>query len=77
MNAIEDLLKCAICNQTFEGTPIILSCCESNVCPHHVEEKDDEASNKRNLFTCVLCEKTHEMENSKKFATNKTIEKLD
>ena len=76
-NLIEDLLKCAICNQTFEGTPIILSCCESNVCQHHVEENGNEASsNKRKLFTCILCEKTHELENSKKFATNKTIEKL-
>ena len=41
MNEIEDLLKCAICKQTFEGTPIILSCCESTVCPNHVEKNDD------------------------------------
>ena len=47
------------------------------MCQHHVEENDDTtSSNKRKLFTCVLCEKAHDMENSKKFKTNKTIEKL-
>lgn len=78
----EDLLKCPICNQTFKGSPIVLSCCESTVCQHHVEENDDATPrmttrrSKRKLFTCVLCEKAHDTENVKKFATNKTIEKL-
>ena len=76
MNEIVELLKCGICKQTLKGTPIILSCCESTVCQHHVDENENETTNKRKLFTCVLCEKTHELENSKKFKTNKTIEKL-
>ena len=47
------------------------------MCQHHVDENDDTtSSHKRKLFTCVLCEKTHDVENSKKFAPNRTIEKL-
>jgi hypothetical protein len=74
MNEIQDLLKCALCMDIFTGTPIILPCCNKTVCEHHMEKQENTANSK--LFTCVLCETTHDMDKCKKFASNKTVEKL-
>ena len=77
MSQIRDLLKCAICKEIFTGTPIILPCCYKTVCEHHIEKQDESAtSKKRKLFTCILCETSHDMDNCKKFASNETIENL-
>ena len=75
MNKFQDLLKCAMCNQTFTGAPIVLECCNVNICEHHIEDNST-TNRKRKLFTCSLCEAPHDMTNNKKFALNKTIEKL-
>ena len=75
MNKLQDLLKCAMCNQTFTSAPILLDCCNVTVCEHHIEENLT-TNRKRKLFTCSLCEASHHMTNNKKFAPNKTIEKL-
>ena len=75
MNKLQDMLKCAICTQTFNSAPIVLDCCNVNICEHHI--KDNSPTNrKRKLFTCSLCEAPHDMTNNKKFALNKTIENL-
>jgi len=74
MNEIQDLLKCALCMDIFTGTPIILPCCNKTVCEHHMEKQENTANSK--LFTCVLCETTHDMDKCKKFASNETVEKL-
>jgi hypothetical protein len=77
MSQIHDLLKCAICKEIFTGTPIILPCWNKTVCEHHIENENESAtSKKRKLFTCILCETTHDMENCKKFASNEIAEKL-
>jgi len=77
MSLIHDLLKCAFCKEIFTGTPIILPCCNKTVCEHHIENENESAtSKKRKLFTCILCETTHDMENCKKFASNEIAEKL-
>jgi len=61
----------------FTGTPIILPCCYKTVCEHHIENKDESAaSKKRKLFTCILCETSHDMDKCKKFASNEIVEKL-
>ena len=75
MNELQDLLKCAMCNEKFTGAPIVLDCCNANICEHHIEENST-TNRKRKLFTCSLCEATHHITNSKRFAPNKTIEKL-
>jgi len=75
MEDFHDLLKCAICNQKYQDTPVSLTCCGASVCKNHVEEKLDENSKKRKKHTCVLCNASHEIE-SKRFAPNKTAEKL-
>ena len=75
MSKLQDLLKCAMCNQAFTGAPILLDCCNVTVCEHHIEENLT-TNRKRKRFTCSLCETSHHMTNSKKFAPNKTIEKL-
>jgi hypothetical protein len=77
MSQIQDLLKCAICKEIFTGTPVILPCCYKTVCEHHIENQDESvASKKRKLFTCILCEASHDQTKCKKFASNETIEKL-
>jgi hypothetical protein len=77
MSEIQDLLKCALCIDIFTGTPVILPCCYKTVCEHHTENQDKTvACRKRKLFTCILCETSHDMDNCKKFASNETIEKL-
>ena len=75
MNKLEDVFKCAMCNEKLTSTPIVLDCCNVTVCEHHIEENLT-TNRKRKLFTCSLCDATHHMTNSKKFAPNKTIEKL-
>ena len=75
MNKLQDMLKCAMCNQTFTSAPIVLDCCNVNICEHHIEDNST-TNRKRKLFTCSLCEAPHDMTNNKKFALNKTIEKL-
>ena len=75
MNKLQDMLKCAMCNQTFTSAPIVLDCCNVNICEHHIEEKVS-ANDNRKLFTCSLCQAPHDMMNNKKFALNKTIENL-
>ena len=55
MSKLQDLLKWAMCHQTFTSAPIVLDCCNVNICEHHV--KDNVKTNKkRKLFTCFLCE---------------------
>jgi hypothetical protein len=73
MSKLQEILKCAMCKETFTGIPVILNCCNVTVCESHVN--DEVTSKKRKLFTCVLCETSHEMSN-KKFAPNKTVEQL-
>ena len=75
MNKLQDLLKCALCDQTFTDTPIVLDCCNVTVCEHHIEE-NLATNRKRKIFTCSLCEAPHSITNNKKFATNKTLENL-
>jgi hypothetical protein len=77
MSQIHDLIKCALCMDIFTGTPIILPCCNKTVCEHHIiNENESTASKKRKLFTCILCDKSHDMESCKKFASNEIAEKL-
>jgi hypothetical protein len=77
MSEIQDLLKCALCMEIFTGTPIVLPCCNKTICEHHIEERNESvASKKRKLFTCILCDTSHDKAKCKKFATNETIEKL-
>ena len=75
MSKLQDLLKCALCDQTFTSAPIVLDCCNVTVCEHHIEENLT-TNRKRKLFTCSLCDASHHWTNNKKFAPNKTIEKL-
>ena len=75
MNKLQDMLKCAMCNQTFTSAPVVLDCCNVNICEHHVKE-NVKTNKKRKLFTCSLCEASHHVTNNKKFALNKTIENL-
>jgi hypothetical protein len=60
-----------MCKETFTSRPIVLICCNTTVCEHHFDEKLS-----RNVFTCSLCNKVHDMDNVAKFAPNKTVEKL-
>ena len=61
----------------FTGRPIILPCCYKTVCEHHIEKQNESAtSKKRKLFTCILCDTSHDMESCKKFASNEIAEKL-
>ena len=78
MNVIQDLISCPICKQKFQNTPIVLTCCNATVCENHVNENfnSDENIKKRKRFKCSLCDVSHEMESSKKFAPNTTVEKL-
>ena len=75
MEDFQDLLKCAICNNQYQDTPVSLICCGATVCKNHIEEKFEENSKKRKLYTCALCNESHELD-SKRFAPNKTAEKL-
>jgi len=75
MSKLHDLLKCPICKETLAGIPVILSCCHETVCAHHTE-KHNETIQGENVFTCVLCETSHDMSDRKKFAPNKIAEKL-
>jgi hypothetical protein len=74
MEDIKNLLKCEICQETFSGTPILLSCCNATVCCTHVEPASN--AKKRKTYECELCLVSHDMGNNKKFAPNKTIESL-
>jgi hypothetical protein len=77
MSQILDLLKCAFCLDIFTGPPIILPCCYKTVCEHHIENQDESAtSKKRKLFTCILCDTSHDMDNCKKFASNEIADKI-
>ena len=51
-HSLKDLLKCKICNQTY-NKPIILPCSRS-ICSSHV---NNETSNK--IFKCDLCNNCH------------------
>jgi len=74
MSKLQDILKCAICKETFTSAPVILSCCYQTVCESHIND-EVKTNKKRKLFTCALCETSHEM-NNKKFASNKIAEQL-
>ena len=75
MSKLQDILKCAMCKETFTGVPVILNCCYQTVCESHIV--NDEAANnkKRKNFTCTLCDTSHET-NNKRFVPNKTVEQL-
>ena len=78
MEDIKDLLTCKLCNKILSGTPIVLSCCDANICGFHLEDqlkKSTQNNNKRKLFKCDLCNITHNMKN-KRFASNKVVEEL-
>ena len=36
MSKLQDILKCAMCKETFTGVPVILNCCNVTVCESHV-----------------------------------------
>jgi hypothetical protein len=74
MSKLQDILKCAMCKETFTGVPIVLNCCNVTVCESHVND-EVKTNKKRKLFKCALCDTSHEMSN-KKFAPNKTVEQL-
>jgi hypothetical protein len=74
MSKLHDILKCAMCKETFTGAPVILSCCYQTVCESHVND-EVKTNKKRKLFKCDICQTSHEM-NNKKFAPNKTVEQL-
>jgi len=80
MNDLQELLTCEWCKDTLRGTPLILSCCNATVCDRHVNIEINNGaqsnSKKRKLFTCELCETSHQMEMTKRFAPNKTVAKL-
>jgi hypothetical protein len=74
MSKLQDILKCAMCKETFTGVPIVLNCCNVTVCESHVND-EVKTNKKRKIFKCALCDTSHEMIN-KKFAPNKTVEQL-
>ena len=74
MSRLHDILKCAMCKETFTGVPIVLNCCNVTVCESHIND-EVKTNKKRKLFTCTLCDTPHEM-NNKKFAPNTTVEQL-
>jgi hypothetical protein len=75
MSILHDILKCAMCKETFTSAPVILNCCYQTVCESHMVNDEVTKSKKRKLFTCALCDTSHEM-NNKKFVPNKTVQKL-
>jgi hypothetical protein len=75
MSKLQDILKCAMCKETFTSAPVILNCCYQTVCESHIVNDEVANNKKRKLFTCVLCDTSHEM-NNKIFVPNKTVEQL-
>jgi hypothetical protein len=75
MSKLQDILKCAMCKEIFTSAPVILSCCYQTVCESHIVNNEAANNKKRKLFTCTLCDKSHET-NNKIFAPNKTVEQL-
>ena len=79
MESLIGVLTCQLCNQTFSGTPIVLSCCDATICRSHIKNVTDtiEVTNSTNpnTYECELCLFSHDM-NNKRFATNKVVEKL-
>ena len=75
MENIKYLFNCKHCSQPFQGAPIIMGCCGESICSIHLDEEVN-ANNKRKLFTCSLCNESHTIKSSKKFATNKIAENL-
>jgi hypothetical protein len=81
MNDLQELLTCEWCKETLRGTPLILACCNATVCERHVvietsSTSSSSSSKKRKIFTCDLCEESHQMDAAKRFAPNKTVAKL-
>ena len=75
MNQLEDLLKCAMCKETFNGLPIILSCCQETICHQHLMDKS-KSEEKKKKFQCTLCKTFHNIDNNKIFTVNKLAGKL-
>jgi hypothetical protein len=75
MNQLEDLLKCALCKETFNGLPIILSCCQETICHQHLIDKS-KSEEKKKKFECTLCKTSHNIDKNKLFTVNKLAGKL-
>jgi hypothetical protein len=64
MSKLNELLKCAICNQTFTGSPITLICCNSKICEHHLHDqlKLNQGQKTIQCFSLgFLCRKSHKI----------------
>ena len=73
MEELWDLTFCPICEDGFKGTPVILTCCNRNICETHLV--DELKKQKTKLFKCQFCHKTHNMKNYK-FPINEKSQKL-
>ena len=79
MSKLQELTKCAMCQETFTSRPVVLSCCNATVCQHHIDVimSSVQTIEEHNVFTCPLCKCSYEIENRKQpFPINKTIEQL-
>ncbi len=73
MEELWELTFCPICEDGFKGTPVILTCCNRNICETHWV--DALKKQKTKLFKCQFCHKTHNMKNYK-FPINEKSQKL-
>ena len=69
MDAVNDIIKCKLCNETYEN-PIILSCCNETICKKHIYENKYYSS----VFTC-FCNSEHDLSQAN-FLEDRTIIKL-
>lgn len=68
---LKKLLKCSYCKY-FLHNPIILLCCDGNVCHHHINEIQKSLCNSDKLI-CKLCNKTLD---TQMFVVNEMLNKL-
>ena len=72
MDSIRKLLTCKLCDNILNNTPVVLSCCDATVCSSHL----DIFLNDNTIYTCELCNQTHDNPKSKIFVSNKLAEEL-
>ena len=76
MNQIQDILKCAMCKDTFTSAPITLICCKSTICKHHLQEQLKKNEGQK-TFKCIICEVSHTIkDNNKIYIANKIVEEI-
>ena len=74
MLSIKDILTCKVCDKYLRD-PVVLPC-GKNICKEHVKLIKLEHNSSISTYNCQICNKKHQVVNTKGFGANETVNNL-